>query len=104
MAEIYRVNPPIVRRNAESTTRRLRLHAPDAQVCREFGFHQLFQITVQLKTIVDRLILHVVPSVNFIKLFLRWLLNNFNPIFRGLALNKPDDKILKKDVSKVLPP
>ncbi|MDQ3710691.1 MAG: hypothetical protein M3388_00495, partial [Acidobacteriota bacterium] len=41
---------------------------------RVFGQHQLYQIAVLSKTIVHRLTLRVVPSVKFIKLFLRWLL------------------------------
>ncbi|MDQ3063764.1 MAG: hypothetical protein M3R14_13030 [Acidobacteriota bacterium] len=74
MTEIGQANPTIAPPNAESTTRRSRLHAPGEQVCREFGFHRFYQKAVQSTTIVHQLILHVVPSVNFIKLFLRWLL------------------------------
>lgn len=74
MAENALANPASVRRFVKSTAPRSGLHAPGAQVCRVFGWFLFFQITVQSKPIVHRLILRVVPSVKFIKLFLRWLL------------------------------
>src|SRR5215213_1721517 len=74
MAETVRANPPNAHRFAKSTIRRSLLRAQTCAVCRELQQQAVYQITVQSKTIVHRLILHVVPSVNFIKLFLRWLL------------------------------
>ncbi len=75
MAEIFQANPARAPPNAKSTARRLRLPAQNAVVCLASGFHLFFQITGQSTPIVHRLILHVVPSVKFIKLFLRWLLD-----------------------------
>jgi hypothetical protein len=74
MAEIFRANPPTAHLSAISKAHRSSLHVPPGAVCRESLGQTVYQITVQSKTTVHRLILHVVPSVKFIKLFLRWLL------------------------------
>ena len=74
MAEISRVNRTTWRRNAKSKVLRSSLHAPHGAVVRVLPQPAVYQITVLSKTIVHRLILRVVPSAKFIKLFLRWLL------------------------------
>ncbi len=83
MAETGRANLPTVRRNAKSKALRSLLGVHRGAVCHELPQPAVYQIKVRSTTIVHQLILRVVPSAKFIKLFLRWLLAKlYNPAIR----------------------